>query len=177
MFAIERFRGPRSELLSLFQEADDSTKAIESYMEGGEVLVARNRQGRIIGHVQLIAAAAEWEIKSLAVLSMWRGQRIGSALVRAALEHAFSRGAVCVIVATATADAGNIRFYQRLGFRMNRVEPDAFTAEGGYPVSSVDGIPLRDRVWFSIHDDSGKTRAGNKSGPREVILSDGNHAN
>jgi hypothetical protein len=54
-----------------------------------------------------------------------------------------------MILATATADLGNLRFYQRCGFRMTRVVHDAFGPEQGYPAGlEVDGIPLRDQVWF-----------------------------
>jgi ribosomal protein S18 acetylase RimI-like enzyme len=74
---------------------------------------------------------------------------IGTALVRAALDRAFAAGATQVLVATATADIGNLRFYQRLGFRMDRIERDVFTAERGYAALDVDGIPVRDRVWLS----------------------------
>lgn len=150
MFAVEIFPGPRTELLSLFHESDDSSTAIEAYIDQGEVLVARNKQGRVIGHIQLIESPMEWEIKSLAVAQLWRGQGIGSALMHAPLERARSKGAIRVAVATATADIGNIRFYQRLGFRMHRIEPDAFTRERGYSNTSVGGIPVRDRVWFSL---------------------------
>jgi hypothetical protein len=53
------------------------------------------------------------------------------------------------MVATATADVGNLRFYQRCGFRLRSVERDAFTTERGYPAGlESDGIPVRDRVWL-----------------------------
>jgi ribosomal protein S18 acetylase RimI-like enzyme len=133
------FLGLRSELLPLFARADDSPAEIEKYFELGEVFVARREQ-RIIGHVQLIDAGADWEIKSLAVMESERGQGIGRALVREAIKRAISAGAGRVLVATATADIGNLRFYQRLGFRMESIERDAFH---GYPVLEVDGIPLR----------------------------------
>jgi ribosomal protein S18 acetylase RimI-like enzyme len=146
---IELFRGSRSELLPLFAQADDSSSAIDAYIDLGEVLVARRGQ-RIAGHVQVIADGAEWEIKSLAVMDGLRGRGIGAALLQAALDRAFSAGASRVLVATASADIDNLRFYQRLGFRMDRIERDAFRAEGGYLGVEIDGIPVRDRVWFSI---------------------------
>jgi RimJ/RimL family protein N-acetyltransferase len=62
----------------------------------------------------------------------------------------FSAGAIRVFAATATADIRNLRFYQRLGFRMDRIERDAFSVARGYPVLEMEGIPLRDRVWLSI---------------------------
>ena len=55
-----------------------------------------------------------------------------------------------MLVATATADISNLRFYQRLGFRMDRVQQDVFTVDRGYANLEVDGIPVRDRVWFSM---------------------------
>ena len=53
-------------------------------------------------------------------------------------------------MATAAADIGNLRFYQRVGFRFTVVERDAFTAATGYPDPIViDGVPLRDGVWLA----------------------------
>ena len=53
-------------------------------------------------------------------------------------------------VATAAASTGNLRFYQRTGFRILSVDRDAFTPETGYPDPiEIDGIPLRDAVWLA----------------------------
>jgi hypothetical protein len=50
----------------------------------------------------------------------------------------------------AAADTGNLRFYQRVGFRLLSVDRDAFTPATGYPDPiMIDGIPLMDRVWLS----------------------------
>jgi hypothetical protein len=38
-----------------------------------------------------------------------------------------------MVVATAAADIGNLRFYQRCGFRFVSVERDAFVPATGYP--------------------------------------------
>ena len=144
---VEEYDGPRSALMTLFEQADDSREEIESYIERGEILVARC-EGEIIGHVQWIPG--DWELKSLAVAEKHRGSGIGSMLVRSAVDRAFDAGAARVVVATATADIGNLGFYQRLGFRMERVERDAFRTARGYPAIEIDCIPLRDRIWFSL---------------------------
>lgn len=146
---VELFRGERRKLLPLFREADDSEDAIKSYLSLGEVLVAR-RPRKIVGYVQLISRGTDWEIKSLALMTECRRQGIGSALVRESMKRAFAAGAVRVVVATATADINNLEFYQRLGFRMDRIEHDAFTPKRGYPGLYANGIPLRDAVWLSI---------------------------
>lgn len=149
LVAIETFHGSRLDLLPLFEQADDSPTEIRSYIELGDVLVARRDQ-RIVGHVQITEAGVDREIKSVAVIESERGLGIGAALVRAALELVFAAGVRRAVVATATADTDNLRFYQRLGFRMDRIERDVFTVERGYPASTVNGIALRDRIWFSM---------------------------
>jgi GNAT superfamily N-acetyltransferase len=118
-------------------------------MDDGELLVAR-RGEQLLGHIQSIPIGRDWEIKSLAVIESEQGHGIGTSLIRAALHAAWCCGANRVLLATATADIQNLRFYQRLGFRMDRVERDAFTAERGYPSTEADGIPILDRVWLSI---------------------------
>jgi predicted N-acetyltransferase YhbS len=78
-----------------------------------------------------------------------QGQGVGALLVRAAIELAAGESATMLLVATAAADPGNLRFYQRQGFRMRSIERDAFGPATGYPPGiSIDGIPLRDRVWL-----------------------------
>jgi GNAT superfamily N-acetyltransferase len=147
---IDWHEGERAALRALFELADDSAEQLAGYLDLGQVLVARDDAGTV-GHLQLVPTDTEHEIevKNMAVLPEHQGTGVGRALVEQAVRHAERAGYLRMIVATATADAGNIRFYQRVGFRMRSVEPDAFTPETGYPDPIViDGIELRDRVWF-----------------------------
>jgi hypothetical protein len=42
-----------------------------------------------------------------------------------------------------------LAFYQRCGFRLDRVERDFFTVAKGYPADLAEnGIPIRDMVWM-----------------------------
>jgi len=145
---IQRFTGPRSQIRVFFELADDSPSEIDGYIEAGEVLVAR-RGDVVVGHVQFIPSGVHWEIKSVAVSEQFQGQGIGTALIRSVLQRAALEGCIEVAAGTATADIGTLRFYQRLGFRMDRIEHDVFTTERGYAPIEVNGIPVRDRVWFS----------------------------
>jgi ribosomal protein S18 acetylase RimI-like enzyme len=141
---IERHPGARSELRPLFELAEDSGLELDGYIDAGDVLVAV-AGGEIVGHLQLAGA----EIKNMAVLPAHRRSGVGAALVAAAVRLAGERGLAALTVATAAADIGNLRFYQRQGFRMRSVERDAFTPATGYPEHlDVDGIELRDRVWL-----------------------------
>ena len=149
---IERYTGPRTALRALFAMAEDSETQLDSYLDAGEVLVAA-AGGRIVAHVQVVDAADPYqsEIKNMAVEPSHRRCGIGRRLLEAAADVARARGRSLLVVATATADIENLRFYQRAGFRMRSVERDAFTDAAGYaPQTSAAGIDLRDRVWLDL---------------------------
>ena len=149
MVRVEEHTGPRAELRPLFELAEDSAEALDGYLHAGRVLVAVDGD-RIVGHLQLTGADDESavEIKNMAVAPSHQGRGLGRALVEAAVALA-REGRSTLLVATAAADVGNLRFYQRLGFRMRSIERDAFTAATGYPPGlEIDGIELRDRVWL-----------------------------
>ena len=57
-----------------------------------------------------------------------RGRGIGRLLIAAAVDPRGRDTGSTIAVATAAADVGNLRFYQRCGFRLRSVERDAFTA-------------------------------------------------
>lgn len=147
---VELHAGSRDDLRPLFELAEDSAAQLDSYLGSGRVLVALAGD-QVIGHLQLVDTdhPGEVELKNMAVLEAHQGRGIGRELVRAALELAVAESGTAVLVATAAADIGNLRFYQRQGFRMRAVERDAFTPATGYASDIlIDGIPLRDRVWL-----------------------------
>ena len=146
---VEWYDGDRDALRPLFAEAEDSAEQLDSYIDDGRVLVAW-RDWDPVGHLQLVTTSnGTVELKNMAVVHHLRGTGIGRTLVDAALTSAARDGANRMLVATAAADVGNLRFYQRCGFRFAALERDAFTPESGYPEQIViDGIPLRDRVWL-----------------------------
>jgi GNAT superfamily N-acetyltransferase len=149
-FMIEEHAGPRTALRALFELAEDSERALDAYIDSGRVLVAIEG-GEPVGHLQLTDTddPATAELKNMAVLDSHQRRGVGSALVAAAAKRLRDEGRSRLVVATAAADIGNLRFYQRLGFRMRSIERDAFTAQTGYPENvDIDGIPLRDRVWL-----------------------------
>jgi ribosomal protein S18 acetylase RimI-like enzyme len=143
---IEPYTGAREAVRWLFEEAEDSVAELDAYIGAGEVLVARSGDA-VVGHVQVVGD----EVKNMAVAASHRGRGIGRALLDAAVERVRARGGSTVTVATAAADVGNLRFYQRAGFRLRSIERDAFTAQTGYAAGlEVDGIALRDRVWLDL---------------------------
>ena len=146
---VEWYEGDRASIRGQFELAEDSALQLDAYLDLGRVLVAREGD-RLVGHLQLVPLdAGDVELKSMAVVPDRQGAGIGRALVEAAVEAAAAEGARRMLVATGGADTGNLRFYQRCGFRLLSVERDAFTPETGYPEPIViDGVLLRDRVWL-----------------------------
>jgi GNAT superfamily N-acetyltransferase len=147
---VKLHTGDRESLRSLLELAEDSRAQLDAYIDAGRVLVAI-RDDVVVGHLQLVDTEQPGvsEIKNMAVTPSRQRHGIGRGLVTAALELARREGAAMLQVATATADVGNLRFYQRMGFRIREIERDAFTAATGYPPGiHMDGIELRDRVWL-----------------------------
>jgi GNAT superfamily N-acetyltransferase len=148
---IEEYDGDRRDLLWSFRLAEDSESSLEGYLDRGVVWVARDADGSVVGHLQAIPDTDEWEVLNTAVAEDRRGEGIGRLMLEAAVDAARAAGVRRVVLATGAADVGNLRFYQRCGFRMDRVVRDVFTPEAGYPEGlEVDGIPLVDQVWFSL---------------------------
>lgn len=148
---LQWLEGGREQLADLFALADDSPAAVSAYRNLGRVLVASDGQ-TIVGHLQLVDVDGgnEAEVKSLAVREERQGRGIGRMLMARAVDVCREERRSTLLVATAAADTRVLRFYQLLGFRMLRVERDAFTAEAGYPDIDIDGIAMRDRVWLSL---------------------------
>ncbi|MGN6575085.1 MAG: GNAT family N-acetyltransferase [Nocardioides sp.] len=147
--AIEQYAGSHRDLEWSFREADDSQDLLDAYIDLGSVWVARAGD-EVIGHLQAVPRDQEtWEVTNTAVVQAQRGRGAGRALLERAADEARAAGARRLIVGTGAAGIGNLRFYQRCGFRMTHVVRDVFTPANGYPPGlEVDGIPLLDQVWF-----------------------------
>jgi ribosomal protein S18 acetylase RimI-like enzyme len=151
MPTISLYSGSREPLAPLFSEADDSESEIARYINLGEVLVA-SEEGKIVGHVQIVDTQESgiFELKSIAVSAERRSRGIGAALVSASLARCRDHNAQLVLVATAAASVGALKFYQRQGFRMRRIIRDFYVPERGYRALEVNGIPLIDEVILDI---------------------------
>jgi GNAT superfamily N-acetyltransferase len=150
---IEEYDGPRRDLVWSFREAEDSETLLAGYLDLGRVWVATAADGEVLGHLQAVPVEDEvtWEVTNTAVVEAVRGRGVGRRLLAHAVAEAARAGVGRVVLATAAADVGNLRFYQRCGFRMTHVVHDAFVPANGYPDDIVvDGIPMRDQVWFEL---------------------------
>src|SRR3954447_21917349 len=117
MIRVELHTGNREELRPLFELAEDSRAQLDAYIDDGVVLVAVSGD-EIVGHLQLTTTdrTGTFEVNNMAVLPAHQLRGVGRMLVAAALERARLGSGAVVRVATAAADIGNLRFYQRVGF-------------------------------------------------------------
>ena len=152
---ISQHEGRRDALWPLFELAHDSVEAIRGYLHDGVVHVA-TRGAVPVGLSQVIALEGVHELRSLVVFPGHRRRGLGTRLVARAAAWVRDQAGDQLITATAAADLDVLGFYQRLGFRMLRIERDAFTPERGYPEGlSVRGVPMRDRIWLEMPLKSG----------------------
>jgi GNAT superfamily N-acetyltransferase len=126
--------GSRASLRPLFELAEDSPAQLDSYLNSGQVLVAR-LNSEIVGHLQLVETRhpGEIELKNMAVREPHKRRGIGRALVSAAVDLLGGEQVSRLVVATAAADIDNLRFYQRTGSRLSHSDRTC-VRPNGYPV-------------------------------------------
>ncbi|MEZ4451029.1 MAG: GNAT family N-acetyltransferase [Nannocystaceae bacterium] len=152
MTLVELPRGAdRARVRPLLELADDAPREVDAVLAEDRIFVLVDGDA-LVGEAA-IADRGEGvvELRSLAIAAAHQGQGRGRALVEALLERLRGEGVRRVIVATAIAGLGVVRFYLRLGFRASSIERDAFTPERGYPSGLQEGgIPILDRIWFDL---------------------------
>ena len=91
------------------------------------------------------------EIELLALATDLHGAGIGTELVDAVVDRSRRAGASAVWLVTTNDNLRALRFYQRCGFRLRALHPDAVTRareqlKPGIPLTGEGGIPIRDEI-------------------------------
>ncbi|MFN4169760.1 MAG: GNAT family N-acetyltransferase [Pannonibacter phragmitetus] len=104
--------------------------------------------GQLAGAVTVIRRESEWEILTLDSLSRWAGT--GSQLLDAVVNDARGHGMTRLMVRTSNDNLDAFRFYQRRGFRLERIVQGVIDDERELkpeiPLTGEYGIPLHDEV-------------------------------
>ena len=107
--------------------------------------------GDLVGLITLIKREDEWEILTLDSINRWGG--VGSQLLDAIVTEARAKNMPRLIVRTSNDNLDAFRFYQRRGFRIERVAQGVIDAERQkkpeIPLRGDYGIEIRDEVLFS----------------------------
>ena len=106
-----------------FEMTDEDERVLshprESIVQpGGEVLMAVDSEGAVVGVIAILAAGSGmFELAKMTVASSARGLGIGRLLVDAAVEWATSRHAATLFLGTNSRLGSAIRVYEAAGFR------------------------------------------------------------
>ena len=129
--------------------ADPSKAAVEQYLAAGK-LYAAEWDDTVVGiYVLLQLDGPLWELKNIAVTPEWQGKGVGKALIAAAASSAKELGAEKLEVGTGNSSINQLAFYQKAGFRMQRIAKNYFTLNYGEPIFE-NGIHCRDMVILAM---------------------------
>ncbi len=140
----------RADWFELLALADEETPLRAALRQGVLYGVVDGDSGRRKAAVLVLdRGEGTAELRAVAVAETEQSQGLGSWMVAEVCTKLRATGVQRVVVGTASSGLRQLGFYQRLGFRLTRVEPDFFTEARGYPRGLVEnGIPIRDMVWM-----------------------------
>jgi ribosomal protein S18 acetylase RimI-like enzyme len=142
----------RDAYLPLFYLADDSVAQVHSYYQTGTLFALDTPEGTGIGiGIAVADSDGSAELKAVAVDASLHRQGVGTRMLLAGLAEQRVRGLRRVVVGTSSAGIAQLAYYQKVGFRLSRIERDFFTPARGYPEGlNENGIPVRDMVWMDV---------------------------
>jgi ribosomal protein S18 acetylase RimI-like enzyme len=114
--------------------------------------VAHDPAGEIVGLITYCLEGGDCEIVTLD--SLRPGQGLGTALIEAVAGVARAAGCRRVRLITTNDNLNALRFYQKRGFRLVALFPNALAEtrrlKPGLPLIGFDGIPLRDELALEL---------------------------
>lgn len=114
------------QLLNILLLADPDPKHVAKYIDNSDIFTITVGQ-QILGvlAVQKIDERAI-ELKNVAVLPAYRQRGLASYAISNLFERYHQLGYSQMRVGTANSSIDNLRFYQKLGFRLNNIVPNYF---------------------------------------------------
>ena len=107
--------------------------------------IARS-DGMLVGFISYLPLQKALLIAALAVLPNYQGAGIGKALIQKVEEKARKLSKRKILVSTSNDDLPALAFYQKLGFQIVEVKPNAIAKKHGKIVTGINGIPIRDEI-------------------------------
>ena len=145
--SLEKITEEREPYFPYLLLADENEVVVRKYMNDGD-LYAIHFGGRIIGAALLIEQSKMViEIKNIAIEPELKGRGIGKIVIQMISDNCKTKGYTQVIVGTANSSIENIAFYQKVGFRMEKVEKDFFCSYDK-PIYE-NGLRAVDKIIFS----------------------------
>lgn len=157
---------PQDQLIDFFEKAWGSRKMVitSGVYDCTELdgFVVFNQAGELAGLITYTLRGQECEITSLN--SVEEGKGIGTALIQAVEDAARAHGCSVLKLTTTNDNLKALGFYQKRGFVLSRLLPDAVTRARALkpeiPLIGYAGIPIRDEIELVKHlGDSRETEA------------------
>lgn len=129
--------------------ADPSRALIEEYLVDGHLYAAAWDDVTVGVFVLVPLENTLWELKNIAVAEEWQGKGVGKALLDGVIDKARELGAETLEVGTGNSSVGQLAFYQKAGFRMDRIAKNYFTLNYEEPIFE-NGIQCRDMIFLKM---------------------------
>lgn len=136
-------------LWDLLLLADPSKAMVEEYLSEGRIYSAAWDDVIVGVFVLLPIEDGLWELKNIAVSEEWQGKGVGKALLQSAITAARDLGAELLEVGTGNSSIGQLAYYQKAGFRMDRIAKNYFTLNYDEPIYE-NGIQCKDMVFLKM---------------------------
>ncbi|GGJ82677.1 N-acetyltransferase [Alloalcanivorax dieselolei] len=133
---------------ALLLEADPSERNVCKYLEGSQCFSATKGRDIVGACVLNTIDDGVLELFNIAVSPEVQGQGVGSALLRYVIDQCRSKGVRRIELGTG-AFGYQLAFYQRLGFRVERVVRDFFLDHYDEPVMEA-GIQHKDMLRLGL---------------------------
>jgi ribosomal protein S18 acetylase RimI-like enzyme len=130
--------------------ADPSKDLVSRYLDKGLSYVAESENGETIGVTVLVPVSNHIiEIKNLAVDESHQGKGVGTLLLEHAIQTAVKKGYYTIEIGTGNSSINQLALYQKVGFRITRIEHDFFIRNYEEPIFE-NGIQCRDMIRLSM---------------------------
>ncbi len=125
--------------------ADETTEAINKYINQSDIYVFKRDNGIIALYVLQTVSSDTIELKNIAVDKAFQGQGIGRRLLKDAVARAKETGFKKIILGTADAAIKQLYFYQLAGFEIFDIKHRFFIDNYPDPIYE-NGIQLRHMI-------------------------------
>ncbi len=129
--------------------ADPSEALIRAYLSEEYTRLAVHADRYVGVYVLNQVAPMLFELKNIAIEKSYRGIGLGRRMLGHAIGLAEARGAREIVVSTGNSSLSNLKFYQRMGFRIQAVEPDYYQRHYAEPIIE-GGLRCLDRLELKL---------------------------
>ena len=144
--ASSQDRGEIKRLVQLFWgEQEQLTFDITFKVSELPAYVAK-KEGKVVGFVSFAELHDDLTVVALGIIPEYQGVGVGRRLVASAEKEAKRLKKKRILVSTSNDNLPALAFYQRLGFQIYEVKPNAIAEKHGKVLKGIGNLPVRDEL-------------------------------